>query len=376
MCPSFNSKWQESSPASPCDFKTSKTATNTQTQEVFGSFTRDNNAELIGKLFKLALIHLAIVLPLLAATGILPATAIIPLSGFTWQHLGYTAILFAIFPLIPRLALRITGLVTGDWVRAGIAFGNREWMLKWQKGVQTNTPIKDLPSRCGLIVKHSLKQLAKNIAKFVTYPLVAIGVGLSALYGLTVNLNKGREMLGKCEGLAVRDSVLIPGKWDIPHLAMSEYLASCMQSQRIYERTIRVHFNIDRVRESINDIVGELNFMSQFYENEGFNTEHIMSNVLAVWNPWADLASRAKEAIRTTKTTQALAVAREREILFELDLIKTQLAQVRNERLQGIAARQYNSIPFAHKPNIQAQTPANEIFQAYCRLSQINYISF
>ncbi len=109
----------------------------------------------------------------------------------------------AIFMTCVRIPCRILTLISGDFIKGGIAIGTRKYDVIC--GRLTRGEMVGLkPSKNKLIAKEICVQLVKNIIKIVTYPLAIIGIQFCTVLALFSPL-PGRRMIGEIESLWSRD---------------------------------------------------------------------------------------------------------------------------------------------------------------------------
>lgn len=134
-----------------------------------------------------------------------------------------------------RMPYRTVTLLTGDFFRAGYQLAEREWRLVRQTAKKAGQPEPSQCRRYLLVMKHSLWQLAKNIAKIVTYPIAAIAMTFAAFYGLVFHPLDGKAMYSTVENLWARDLIDVTHKSE-SQLRIGDYLALCMVSQDVWDQ--------------------------------------------------------------------------------------------------------------------------------------------
>ena len=135
-----------------------------------------------------------------------------------------------------RMAYRTCTLLTGDFIRAGLEKAENEWQLTSQEC--SIDPKKPLPSYSLIVAKHALWQLAKNVAKIVTYPIALIGLVFASLYGIIDPLN-GRFLIAAIEHAWSRDTIEHPSTkacFAYDRFYFGEYFPVCMQPGEVFDQ--------------------------------------------------------------------------------------------------------------------------------------------
>ncbi|MBA3958414.1 MAG: hypothetical protein H0X51_08515 [Parachlamydiaceae bacterium] len=149
-----------------------------------------------------------------------------------------------------RLAYRVVAICCGDFLFVGHTKATDLWMQKRLKWAEENCS-KSAASggRASVIgnrvfyqewAKASLIELIKNVVKVVTYPLAIVGLILSSGYGALINPLDGRIVVAKIEEMWSRDGMYVSKKnkimcaLSLVNLQLGDYLAFCMQPQRVW----------------------------------------------------------------------------------------------------------------------------------------------
>lgn len=185
-------------------------------------------------------------------------------------------------PLI-RIPSRIQSLVFGDFVTTGLAKAKQEFELErqqWSQGKVQYFPTEK--RRLFLQSKHIFIQLVKNVAKIVFYPLAAVALFFTALYGVIFNPWDARVYFGKIEWLFARD---LPDLADISHDRSfnSEFIAACMQPQSVAEEynfpQRKLGYNVNTIRSRLNQALRAFKKDREFWINEGIDVEAVINRI-------------------------------------------------------------------------------------------------
>lgn len=241
---------------------------------------------------------------------------------FTALFLGQAA-----FNVVFRMPVRIAKLMEGDFVSTGKKLALQELRTECSrktkeanaKGAKDGkviiTPAEN--ELRNVTIKKTLWQLAKNIAKLVTYPLAIVGLQLATIYGL-INPNGGRAMFAMIEETWARE-MLPTAPSHILEIKWSEYLAPCMQPEDIAERdnlfpvTIPGQpYHTDTLRSLMSHLNRKLKGDVEFYKNTGIDVDKLLTTIkntkaAVSVNGRADLREIENEHLSQTKNEQAVA---------------------------------------------------------------------
>jgi hypothetical protein len=224
------------------------------------------------------------------------------------MKLSCLAIWEIFFVTLLRIPSRLVSLVSGDFVRAGIYLGRKEWNEERRLHAIDHPEASPLGKRSlyGKILKHTVWQLAKNIAKLVTYPLAMLGMTFSALYGI-INPLDGRRLFGLIEHAWSRD--ILP-KNEV-FIMLNDYLARCMQPKSVIEKVLYSKTNNISFSDSLAYIKRNLAKHHDYYIREGIKIESLSKTIQEVKNqklgqevPWE--LFQIKSALKTIKHLRKL----------------------------------------------------------------------
>ncbi|MDE3046558.1 MAG: hypothetical protein KGJ02_07965 [Verrucomicrobiota bacterium] len=182
-----------------------------------------------------------------------------------------------------RIAYRTLALLSGDFIRSGLAKGEAEWQLKSQEwSLNSNRKIEQLPSHSLLLIKHILRDLVLNVLKIVTYPLACIALQFTALYGLLDPIN-GRAAFSRIEEIWSRDissGIRSCGLF----IQFSEFSAPCMQPKDVWEKNnlfaYRPHYDPHSSKSLFLQIQNIFKKKEKIFVNEKIDIQRFQTEII------------------------------------------------------------------------------------------------
>lgn len=187
------------------------------------------------------------------------------------------------FIFAARIPYRIFLLFTGDFVRAGREFANKEWLEERQIWSLARDDATSCPGESRLnflFFKYTFYQLIKSIAKIATLPFALIAMEFAAIYGAIFHPAGGEIIWSKVENLWSRDILEFSETATISYLGsnwrlgpvISDFSAPCLIERTVWKEKnifrMAICYSKDTLRSRLGMIIAELNKNKHFYINE------------------------------------------------------------------------------------------------------------
>lgn len=224
-----------------------------------------------------------------------------------FQRLALFQIPYMLGIRIPR---RIIALFQGNFVLKGYELAEMEWLTENSQHSQTWSPhykeaIRPV-SYASLYTKTIIKllwELAKEVAKIVTYPLAMISLEFCALYGAFINPLDGRKMWARMEYVwRVSDpednSCPVNFFTDSIHL-----LAPCLQTDHVWDESnlyrAKDMYHPGTIRSLIRALKHRLDNDRNFLEQEGIDVKRILQSLEVYQQQKVRFGSNEKRYFKT-----------------------------------------------------------------------------
>ena len=247
----------------------------------------------------------------------------------------FFVLLLSIAPLIAiRITYRSITLLTGDFIRSGRELAQEEWQIKSQKWSlsEASTPC---PNRSSIIAKHVLWQLAKNVAKIVTYPIALVGLLLASLYGIFDPIN-GRAWFAAIEETWSRDALHL-SKGDLFSslgFRLGEFIAICMQPKDVWNAKNFYqgvpYYHPETLRSLLLSIQFLIEKKNLFFNKEGVNTQKILHFISTIQNHIKSVSSR--DTLETNESSNLEQTEPQQRIKNLLKQVLEKLKNIENKR--------------------------------------------
>lgn len=273
------------------------------------------------------------------------------------EKLGLLAVIQAPFGLFVRIPYRVMGVLRGDFFSEGCHKAKREWKLERQVAYLGGNPV---PGRVAFVTKASGKilwQLAKEIAKIVTYPLAIVALEFAALYGLFRPLD-GRAMYASIEHFWSSNSIAtfswINEKNSFDKIRYGNYLAACLQPRRVLDDSNLYrafpNFTKDSTKSQLLELKNYFMLNREFFSREGFEFDLEKKIELYLANQhrnWEQEGDESASGVKYDTATDAV-----KALIQSLEKTK----QWREKVIQG------NSMPYIEDEAIRMQLKALDSF--------------
>ncbi len=226
----------------------------------------------------------------------------------------------ALNTIILRIPYRIFQLCTGDFVHAGRVLGERKWnaaVLRY--GI--NGSQGKAPSFNGIVRKEICWQFVKNIVKIVTYPLAIVAMQFATLLAI-ISPVPGRRLIALIEEAWSREFFICN---NYTMLRVSEFLAFCLQPQRVWRESniyrcdpYYEEFSLPSVLTTLNKEI-ELNrgyYRIPLIDEEDTNTKSLL-----------DYLDRVREYQKNVKF-----ISNENEFALQIQIITNNLRTIFHSR--------------------------------------------